>query len=214
MRIVVIGDTHGKHEDLGILEGDVLIHCGDFCDGFRKDPGDVGNVDAWFAKQRFEIILCVGGNHDFGVEDRIRHGEPVFQHAVWLLDEAVVHRGLKFYGSPWLPHLQGWAFYQSSDGLRKKWSMIPDDTDVLITHTPPFGILDQPRSRNVNCGCAHLLERVREVKPQFHLFGHNHASAGMEKDDSTTFVNASVVDSSLEVVRPAVTFDLPANAVQ
>jgi Icc-related predicted phosphoesterase len=131
---------------------------------------------------------------------------------VWLLDDAYVHRGLKFYGAPWLPHLQGWAFYLSSEGLHKKWSMIPDDTDVLITHTPPFGILDQPRSRKVNCGCAHLLERVREVKPQLHLFGHNHASAGMETEGATTFVNASVVDSSLEVVRSAVILDVPTKA--
>ena len=208
MRLVVIGDTHGKHEELGVLEGDVLIHCGDFCDGFRKDPRDVENIDAWFAKQQVELILCVGGNHDFGAEERIENGEPIFEHAVWLMDEAHEHRGVKFFGSPWVPHLQGWAFYLSEVELREKWSLIPDDTDVLITHTPPGGILDQPRSRQINCGCEHLLRRVRKVRPRFHLFGHNHASAGLEKDGPTTFVNASVVDSKLEVVRGALTFDI------
>ena len=209
MRLVVIGDTHGKHEELGVLEGDVLIHCGDFCDGFRKDPSDVGNIDAWFAEQRVDLVLCVGGNHDFGAEERVRTGEQVFKHAVWLLDEAYEHRGVKFYGSPWVPQLQGWAFYLPDVELRAKWSMIPDDTDVLITHTPPYGILDQPRSRQINCGCAHLLERAREVKPRFHVFGHNHASAGVEKHAGTTFVNASIVDSDLEVTRGALTFDIP-----
>jgi len=65
MQLVVISDTHGKHEELGSLEGDVLVHCGDFCDGFRRDPRDLERVDAWFASQRFELVLCVAGNHDF-----------------------------------------------------------------------------------------------------------------------------------------------------
>lgn len=208
MRLVVISDTHGKHEELGELVGDVLIHCGDFCDGFRKEPRDLESVDAWFARQRFELIICVGGNHDFVVEDRIDNAQPVFRNALWLQDAAHVHRGITFYGSPWLPHLEGWAFYLTPGGLREKWSMIPADTDVLITHTAPFGILDQPRSRNTHCGCPHLLERVEAVKPQFHLFGHNHASAGLVENECTTFVNASVVDSGLNVVRGAVTLDL------
>ena len=209
MRLVVVGDTHGMHEELGTLEGDVLVHCGDFCDGFREDPRDIANVDSWFERQRFELILCVGGNHDFGAQRRVDCGEPVFQHAVWLLDQAYVHRGVKFYGSPWLPHLQAWAFYQSAENLCAKWALIPDDTDVLVTHTPPFGILDQPRSRNINCGCPHLLERVEVVKPRFHLFGHNHASAGVQENHSTKFVNASVVDSSVSVVHSPVTLDIP-----
>ena len=208
MRVAIISDTHGLHEQLGVLEGDVLIHCGDFCDGFKKDARAVSAVDAWFARQQFEVILCVGGNHDFVAEDRVRTGKPVFDNAVWLEDTEYVHQGVKFYGAPWIPQLQGWAFYQTSDGLREKWSMIPDDTDVLITHTPPFGILDQPRSRNTNCGCPELLERVEAIKPRFHVFGHNHASAGVHETESTTFVNASVVDSNFKIARPEVVLEV------
>ena len=181
MRIVVVSDTHGRHEELGVLQGDVLIHCGDFCDVSGSDPVDVDSVDAWFAKQRFEVILCIGGNHDFGALTRVECEEPVFQNAVWLLDEAYSHRSVKFYGAPWLPRLQGWAFYLPDEELAHKWSMIPEDTDVLITHTPPHGILDQPRSRSIHCGCPHLLDRVRVVRPSHHVFGHNHASAGTEQ---------------------------------
>ncbi len=208
MRLVVISDTHGQHTQLGRLERDVLIHCGDFCDGFRKDPRDVEAIDAWFAEQEFERILCVGGNHDFAVEGRVAQGRPVFENAVWLLDETHVHRGVKFFGSPWVPHLQGWAFYISDEGMRAKWSLIPDDTDVLISHTPPYGIMDQPRSRRVHCGCPHLLERVEAVKPRYHLFGHNHASAGVHEAGSTTFVNASVVDRGFDVARDPVVLEI------
>ena len=209
MRLIVVSDTHGNHEKLGVLEGDVLVHCGDFCDGFCRDPGDIDKVDAWFAEQRFDLILCVGGNHDFEAEERFMAGERVLRNAVWLLDDAYVYRGVKFYGAPWLPELQGWAFCRSERELRKKWAMIPNDTNVLITHTPPYGILDQPRSRPANRGCPHLLERVRQIRPSFHLFGHIHESAGIHSGDGTTFVNASVVGSSVKGVRSATAIDLP-----
>lgn len=207
MRLVIVSDTHEKHEELGVLEGDVLIHCGDFCDGFHRNPRAVESVDAWFRRQKFDLILCIGGNHDFAVEHRLEKDEPVFESATWLEDEGFVYEGMKFYGSPWLPHLHGWAFYLTSEGLREKWAMIPDDTDVLITHTPPFGILDMPRSNWKNCGCPHLLERVEEIRPRYHFFGHNHASAGIYEGQFTTFVNASVVDSSYNVCRGPVVFD-------
>jgi Icc-related predicted phosphoesterase len=209
MRLVIISDTHGRHEELGVLQGDVLIHCGDFCHGFHEDPRAVESLDAWFAKQRFELILCVGGNHDFAVRTRINSGQQVFHNAVWLQDADFVHEGVKFYGAPWIPHIQGWAFYLTPEGLRHKWSMIPDDTTVLITHTPPFGILDQPSSRQMHCGCPYLLERVESIRPRLHVFGHNHSSAGVQDREFTTFINASVVDSSYNVTRSAVVLDIP-----
>ncbi len=209
MRLVVVSDTHEKHDELGVLERDVLIHCGDVCDGFRKDPEAVESIDAWFGRQRFDLILCTGGNHDFAVWDRLDRGLRVFENARWLADDEVVHDGVKFYGSPWVPHLQGWAFFLTSDGLQKKWSLIPDDTDILVTHTPPFGILDMPRSRWTNCGCRHLRRRVEEARPRYHLFGHNHASAGVHEGEFTTFVNASVVDSDFNVARGPVVIDYP-----
>ena len=61
MRIVIISDTHGKQDDLGTLEGDVLIHCGDACNGFERDPADADRLDAWFGRQQFDVILCTGG---------------------------------------------------------------------------------------------------------------------------------------------------------
>jgi Icc-related predicted phosphoesterase len=208
VQLTVISDTHGRHEALGSLEGDVLIHCGDFCDGFTEEPAEVERVDAWFAEQEFELILCVGGNHDFAVVGRIKKNQPVFRNAVWLQDAAHSHRGVTFFGSPWVPFLQGWAFYMSEQGLGEKWAMIPDRTDVLITHTPPYGVLDQSRGGARNLGCPQLLERVEAVAPRFHLFGHVHASAGIEERGATTFVNAAVVSSALDAVREPVMIDL------
>ena len=59
----MISDTHGWHEELGVLSGDVLIHCGDFEDLFTRDAGTLDRADAWLARQDFGLILCTGGNH-------------------------------------------------------------------------------------------------------------------------------------------------------
>ena len=59
MRIVFISDTHGKHSELGTLHGDVLVHSGDFCDGYMNDGRSLAEIDDWFAEQHFDLILCV-----------------------------------------------------------------------------------------------------------------------------------------------------------
>ncbi|HSN70071.1 MAG TPA: metallophosphoesterase, partial [Steroidobacteraceae bacterium] len=146
MRIIIVSDTHLAHESIGQLSGDVLIHCGDFALGPGARDDDIDRLDAWFARQRFGLILCIGGNHDFLLEDFSSLALPTFRHAVYLQDEMAVYRGMRFFGAPWVPELQGWAFYLSNDELRAKWAAAPHDTDVLITHSPPSGVLDRNRS--------------------------------------------------------------------
>ncbi|MCF7962495.1 MAG: metallophosphoesterase [Pirellula sp.] len=82
----MISDTHGKHEELGTLSGDVLIHCGDFCHGFQNDGAHLAAIDRWFLEQNFERIFCVGGNHDFAAQERHANGIPIFENAHKELD--------------------------------------------------------------------------------------------------------------------------------
>jgi predicted phosphodiesterase len=96
MRIIVVSDTHAQHEELGILTADVLIHCGDGCYGFRRDPAEVDRLDDWFSRQRVGLVLAIGGNHDFEMERRSRASLPVFSHAVYLEDHAHEYRGCTF----------------------------------------------------------------------------------------------------------------------
>lgn len=143
MKIIVISDTHGEHRALGRLSGDVLVHCGDFALGERDQAAALAELDAWFAQQAFRHVLCVGGNHDFLVEARQARGQRVFQHAVCLEDQTVDIDGVRFHGAPWVPELTQWAHFRAAPALVEAWSRIPDDVDVLVTHTPPQGILDR-----------------------------------------------------------------------
>jgi Icc-related predicted phosphoesterase len=207
MKVVVISDTHGDHAKLSGLSGDVLVHCGDFSLGHNGAHEVLEDLDAWFGLQPFKHILCTGGNHDFLVEELSIRGQRIFRNATYLEDEAVEIEGFKFYGTPWVPELTEWAHYLTGDELARAWSKIPADVDVLVTHTPPKGILDS-NSRGKECGCQLLRQRVSDVRPQAHCFGHIHASSGHRRLDGTLFVNASVVNSRYLVTREAAVFEL------
>ncbi len=193
MKIVIVSDTHGRHESLGVLEGDILLHCGDLCDVSDSSDYALHKVDLWFGQQKFKQILCVGGNHDLALEQRVATGtRPILRHATYLEDDEFIFEGVKFFGLPWVPQLYSWSYFQEDEVLRQKWAQIPDDVDVLMTHTPPWEMLDVPTLWNEHLGCRHLRERVAEIRPKIHCFGHVHASYGYEKSEGTTFVNASI----------------------
>ncbi|MEO0602273.1 MAG: metallophosphoesterase family protein [Myxococcota bacterium] len=90
--IVFVSDTHGRHEELGRLSGDVLVHCGD---GTDRTQSSIDELDAWFGEQDFEHVLFVPGNHDFCTEAHWRAGLPVFENAHVLVDERVDRCGLR-----------------------------------------------------------------------------------------------------------------------
>lgn len=206
MRLVIISDTHGAHEGLGTLKGDVLLHCGDFEHLFRQDPGAIEKIDDWFGRQNFELILCLGGNHDLQMEKRVQSGKPLMKNATFLTEGEVVHRGVKFYGASWVPMLDGHAFFANDKALQAAWDKIPDDVDVLMTHTPPAGILDVS-STGLKLGCQHLADRLEDLKPRLHCFGHVHGSRGFRIIGETTYLNATSVNSSFQIAHPPFEFD-------
>lgn len=200
MQIVAISDTHGKHRDLQPLpEGDVLIHAGDVSRGGTKEQ--VTDFLEWFAEQNHPHKLFIAGNHDFFFEradpDEITSIIP--DGIIYLNDSSTEIDGVQFWGSPITPWFNNWAFNRDrGDEIKKHWDLIPDDTEVLITHGPPFGILDETVYGD-RTGCEELLLCVEQVKPKFHIFGHIHEEYGISTKAETTFVNASVLDDWYEI---------------
>jgi Icc-related predicted phosphoesterase len=206
MRIVIISDTHGAHENLGPLKGDVLIHCGDFENLFRQESGAIEQIDDWFGRQNFELILCLGGNHDLAMEKRVQSGQPLLKNATFLTEGEVIHRGVKFFGASWVPMLDGHAFFLDDERLEDAWDRIPDDVDVLMTHTPPAGILDVS-STGLRLGCKYLAARLKDLSPRLHCFGHVHASRGHRIIGDTTYLNATSVNSNFQIAHRPFEFE-------
>ncbi|MEI5984893.1 metallophosphatase domain-containing protein [Sphingobacterium sp. PU5-4] len=199
MQIVAVSDTHGKHRDLKIPDGDVFIHAGDVTRGGTKEQ--VVDFLEWFAEQTHTHKTFVAGNHDFFFEqaDSDMISSVIPDGIIYLNDSSIEINGVKFWGSPITPWFNNWAFNRNRGSeIKKHWDLIPNDIDVLITHGPPFGILDETVYGN-RTGCEDLLLRVEQVKPKFHIFGHIHEEYGTSTEAETTFVNASVLDDWYEM---------------
>ncbi|QIF05256.1 metallophosphatase domain-containing protein [Roseimicrobium sp. ORNL1] len=187
--LCVISDTHKKHRQITIPPCDILIHAGDFCSFQQGDAETLEDVDRWFAESPARHVVCIGGNHDFMLQSR----EFRFAHATLLEDSAIEFEGLSIYGAPWVPDLSGFAYYADEEMLQENWKAIPAGIDILITHTPPQGILDVPSSGGLHLGCPHLREELKRIQPRLHVFGHVHAGHGTHLGEMTRSINAAVV---------------------
>ena len=207
MRIVVISDTHGLHRQLKMPSGDLLIHAGDFT-FYSEPPSIISDFNAWLGTLPHRYKVIVPGNHEFLLEDPQQRS--AIMNATLLVDSRVMVEGLKIWGSPVIP-LYGGAFGMSRSADRKRhWARILDDLDILITHGPPFGILDAAPGLQRHEGCPELMEAVLDAKPRLHVFGHIHAGYGTLRTPDTIFVNASLLGDSGSLDREPVVIDLQA----
>jgi Icc-related predicted phosphoesterase len=189
--IVAISDTHQLHRDVDVPGGDILVHAGDFT-MFSKSVSAISDFNAWLGDLPHRHKIVVPGNHEFFLEADLRR-RSLLDNAILLVNEAVEVEGLHFWGTPTTP-LYGGAFGMSSARDRRRlYSTIPDDTDAVITHGPPFGILDCPPGAESHAGDLELLEAVGRVQPKLHVFGHFHPGHGVKVTEQTVFVNAALL---------------------
>lgn len=223
MKIFCCSDTHGMHEKIELPkkgECDVFIFAGDFT--ARSSLGELEAFGKWLyynIARRFRKIIMVAGNHDAIFQDAPERAElDLFRYLnekediYYLQDSGCTIDGIKFWGSPWTPPFMNWSFMLPPEEIAKKWAMIPNDTDVLITHGPPFGTLDAvPEGDGYRlCGDKELAKRVFEIEPKAHIFGHIH-EAYSQTDvmmSKTHFVNCSFVNGKYKPVNKPIVIEI------
>ena len=223
MIIDCIADLHGHYPKL--KGGDLLIVAGDL--SAHDHGGEHFEFLMWLKDQKYIRKIFIAGNHDNQWIDYVPHA-PTFKHGMeYLCDSGTEFEGLKIWGSPWTltfpginPHCT--AFTGTEAELEAKFALIPDDTDILITHGPPYGIMDAVH-REVFCGerdewvgSVSLLEKVFRICPKLHVFGHihegygryNHTPRGGSSENlgitPVTFVNCSHVNERYKPVNKPV----------
>ena len=187
LRILHISNTHGVHRRLRDLpEAHILVHSGDFT--MSGSEAETLDFLEWLCDLPYRHKVLVAGNHDACLYGATLDGLDDNVH--YLCDSGVEIEGLKFWGVP--------MFMEDcvSGHQEQLYVAIPDDTDVLVTHTPPYGILD--RDGSILYGSRELLEKVRAIRPRLHLFGHIHRAHGTTNDGMTVFSNGAIMDESYD----------------
>lgn len=209
MKVIVISDTHGLHQDLEIPSGDILLHAGDISTHGTK--AQVVSFLNWFSNQPHQHKIFIAGNHDFFFENHTKKEiEQIIPKNITYLNEEIIEiDGLEIWGSPITPiPNKRWAFNRiRGSEIQKHWNLIPENLDILIVHGPAKGVLDTTL-KGEQVGCQNLLETVLTKKPKLFIFGHIHESRGQKEIEGIKFVNASSVDRYKTKTYPPFVFEI------
>lgn len=205
--LVLISDTHGKHNELNLPEGDILVHAGDFTN--QGAIHEISSFSDWLSNQPFKHKIVVAGNHEKTFESQPSLAKSILNSAIYLENSGVTLEGINFWGSPVTPKFFNWAFNKErGEQIKFYWDLIPENTHVLITHGPPHQILDLTFA-NVHAGCEELRKKVFELPNlKLNVFGHIHEGYGYSKMNNVSFINAANLDRKYKCVNRVQTFEL------
>lgn len=200
MTIVCISDTHGVQPELP--SGDILVHAGDLTENGSFD--EVQAQITWLSSQTQKHKVVIAGNHDVLLDSSFLAAHPErdypenagrtaadldWGNISYLQDESVIidialedgpgvqkSRRVKIYGNPTTPQYVLSAFQAPRDDDRPWAGKVPNDTDILVAHGPPFQHLDGM----LRAGCRHLADEIIRVRPRLVVCGHIHVARGRE----------------------------------
>lgn len=221
MKVTFLSDTHRSHNNITLPGGNILVYAGD-CMGAGYYQNELTSFIDWFAEQNYTHKVCIAGNHDRWCETNDSETKKLFEEKgiIYLKDNIVQIEGLKIYGTPYQPYFCNWAFnVKKFEKLKEIYKMIPEGLDILITHCPPYGILDKshlPRlyygyTGEEPLGSVELKEVLEEMekKPKVCVFGHIHGDGGkMEERDGVKYINASVCDENYETTNKIISIEM------
>lgn len=197
-KVVFFSDTHCYHESVTVPECDILCFAGDFSSTGK--PNEVLSFLNWFSVQPAEHLVFIAGNHDITFEsspkfkERILGMEP-YKNIHYLETSGITLCGLNIWGAPYTPEFGNWAFMPTKKELQQIWAKIPENTDVLLTHGPPYGILDTVSFTGEHAGCLDLLDAVLKIRPALHCYGHIHQQPQqIIESNETKFCNVAICD--------------------
>jgi len=223
MKIWCISDSHSKHGFLNVPKEDIdmVIFAGDA--GTVRDPymnaNGVMDFFEWYKSLDIKYKIFCAGNHDTSIERGLVNPKN-YPELIYLDHESTEVEGIKIFGSQFTPSFgEGWAFNVNRNKLEQYWKDIPENTDILITHGPPYGFLDLTESgegKLQHTGCKSLFNRVKAIENiKYHIFGHLHReteayNTGIFKPTGmkTTFINACVLNLKYELCNDGIVIEI------
>lgn len=212
MKIVCVSDLHGIWDRESPLfsdgfarrkwpKGDVFVCAGDATTYGEFE--EYTRFNRWCAGLPYEHKILIAGNHCRSLYYNNNLIRELFTNITYVEDESFEIKNVKFFGTPWSLEFNNWFFMGNEEFLKSKYVNIPEDTEIIISHSPPYGIRDNV-SKNKRIGSVALLSRIKEIKPKLVIFGHAHDDYGIEEIDNTKFVNCSLLNDSYKFVNKPV----------
>lgn len=217
MRVAAFSDTHASPppiiHDVGLIlcVGDLLGHSSPTQYNLEKELAFLNRVVApWVEKVlKTSEFYLVWGNHDLIGE---RHPELVPQiiRERTLTNRLVEVNGVSLYGTPYQPRFYDWGFNMEDtpEGLGLAYSSIPNKVDILLTHCPAYGTLDQIDHKGEHLGSRQLRKRIDQIQIKFHCAGHIHTGRGIQQRGNYTAINCSLMNEEYSVVNPPIIFEV------
>jgi Icc-related predicted phosphoesterase len=173
MTICAVADLHGWLPP--VPPCDLLLIAGDICPPTNQRVWLDTAFRAWLRGIPVAQVIATWGNNDVVADRRDVPELP----CTFLVDDTVSRAGLRIYGAPWTTGLsyQAWASEEQDDLLVGLHHRLPDRIDILLSHIPPLGVLDQNR-HGIRHGSRTLLDEINRVRPAVTICGHVHASRG------------------------------------
>jgi len=233
LKLICVSDSHNRHAEISLpklseeeLENTVFIHAGDFTD--LGLPKEVKSFELWLRSLPFKNKIVIAGNHDLCCESYEKTRRAMYRlpyeadwtstqvpyrvyNATYLNQESFTINGINFYGEPRTPEFYDWAFNVKREDMKHVWELVPENTDVLITHGPPLNYGDAVYKRMAgmatreNVGCKFQLEMIKN-HPNLKVVvcGHIHPANGSydlvkNNGDVVKIINASVVNEKYKI---------------
>lgn len=209
MKITAFSDTHGHHRKIILPKSDIFLFAGDAMTCGYKEHELIDFLD-WYNSQDAEHRIMVAGNHDRYIENYRGLFQDLLKHypsITYLENEGTVINGLFIWGTPDSKEFCRWAFNRTEEQLERIFSKIPYDVDILVSHAPQYGVLDQ-LERGERVGEKALSKQFgRLTQIRRHIFGHIHCQYGEFKNGHTS-MNVSMVNEAYELVNSPMTFKM------
>lgn len=213
IKICAVSDLHEQWNKVEIPKCDILVNAGDLT--YRGDLRQIESFNDW-CKELKELgvvkeVVTIAGNHDLSAQKLPRNFKEKVKDFIYLQDSEVSLFGIRIYGSPWSPSFYreyGWVFnadrgFEMKNHLKK----IPEGLDILLSHSPPFGLRDKVPSGEY-VGCKDLLQAIKDKKPKYVVCGHIHHSYGQSEIENTIVINASICTEQYKPDNKPIIFEI------
>jgi Icc-related predicted phosphoesterase len=193
MKLKIFSDSHNLHNLLDLSSvgpDDIIIHGGDAVNSGKQHQEILEFAHYWNKIPNEKYM--VPGNHDRQFEKSNKYWKEYRNMVDGLkVDQSVTIGNTKLWFSPWCVKFRDWAWNKTEDQLEKIYSRIPKDTNILVTHSPPYGILDK-NMQGMPCGSMSLVKAINDL-PNLKLVicGHIHEGRGHMERNGILYINAS-----------------------